>query len=168
MDDLNLAFSGAGFLGIYHIGVVSCLKFYGQKLLDKIECVGGSSAGALTACMLICDMDLEASVQFVMHLASKVHGQILGPLSPEFEPCEKIRKTYMTHLPADAYKRVSGKLFISLTRVSDFENVVVSDFSSNKELVDVSFLNIKLDIMLQINFSKIISRLLNFLMHFQK
>ena len=147
---------------------MSCLKFYGQKLLDKIECVGGSSAGALTACMLICDMDLEASVQFVMHLASKVHGQILGPLSPEFEPCEKIRKTYMTHLPADAYKRVSGKLFISLTRVSDFENVVVSDFSSNKELVDVSFLNIKLDIMLQINFSKIISRLLNFLMHFQK
>ncbi|XP_066922581.1 patatin-like phospholipase domain-containing protein 2 [Clytia hemisphaerica] len=135
-EDLNLAFSGAGFMGIYHIGVVSCLKFYGKKLLENIECVGGSSAGALTACMLLCDTDLEASVQFTMHLASKVHGKVLGPLSPEFEPCEKIRKTFMTHLPSDAYKKVSGKLYVSLTRVSDWENVIVSDFASNKELVD--------------------------------
>ena len=138
MSGLNLSFSGAGFLGIYQIGVASCLKFYGKKLLDQVECIGCSSAGALTACMLACDMDLEASVQFVMHLASKVHGKILGPLNPEFDPCGKIRKTFMTYLPEDAYKRVTGKLFISLTRVSDWKNVIVSDFSNNKELVDVS------------------------------
>jgi len=138
MSDLNLAFSGSGFLGIYHIGVVSCLKFYGKKFLDQVECIGCSSSGAFTACMLACDMDLEPSVQFVMNLASKVHGNFLGPLSPGFDPCEKIRKTFMTYLPHDAYKRCTGKLFISLTRVSDWENVMVSEFASNKELLDVS------------------------------
>lgn len=144
MAKTNITFSGAGFLGIYHIGVVSCLKFYGKNLLDKIECFGGSSAGALTACMLLTDMDLEASVQFVMYLASKVHGKMFGPFNFEFDPVARIRKTFMAHLPPNAYKIASGKLHISLTRVSDWENVIINEFSSNKELVDVSITHLSM------------------------
>lgn len=137
---INLAFSGAGFLGIYHVGTVSCLKFYGKKLLDKVDLYGGSSAGALAACMLLCDMNLEESVQFVMNTAHKVHHNFLGPISPSFDPSASIRKTFTKYLPENAYKIASGKLHVSLTRVSDWKNEIVSEFASNKELVDVSFI----------------------------
>ena len=135
---INITFSGAGFLGIYHVGVVSCLKFNGKKLLENVDNFGGSSAGALTACMLLFDVDLEESVQFVMHLASKVHGKVLGPLNPSFDPARSIRNTFLKYLPVNAYKKASGKLHISLTRVSDWKNIIVSEYDSNKDLVDVS------------------------------
>jgi len=134
----NITFCGAGFLGIYHIGVVSCLKTHAKKLLDRIEHFGGCSAGGLAACMLICDIDLEECVQFVMNQSSKVHKSVLGPLSKDFDICNHIRKTCAKNLPSDAYQRASGQLFISLTRVSDLKNVIVSEFESNKDLIDVS------------------------------
>jgi predicted acylesterase/phospholipase RssA len=48
---MNLSFSGCGFLGIYHVGVASCLKQYAPHLYA--EKITGASAGALAACALI-------------------------------------------------------------------------------------------------------------------
>lgn len=42
-------------------------------------------------------------------------------------------------LPDDAHIRVSGKLHISLTRVYDGKNVIVSQFNSKEDLLQVSF-----------------------------
>lgn len=53
---MNISFSGCGFLGIYHIGVASCLKTYAPYLLENKMC--GSSAGAISACCLLCDIPL--------------------------------------------------------------------------------------------------------------
>ena len=138
MEETNIAFCGAGFLGIYHVGVVSCLKAHAGRLLRKINKYGGCSAGALAACMLLCDINMEECVHFVMNQASKVHQSTLGPLSRNFDIVDQIRKTSAKHLPADAYQKASGKLYISLTRVSDFKNVIVSQYESNKDLIDVS------------------------------
>lgn len=44
----------------------------------------------------------------------------------------------LQRLPKNAYKMVSGRLFISLTRVSDGKNVIVSEFKSNEDLLNVS------------------------------
>uniref|UniRef100_A0A4W5PHT2 PNPLA domain-containing protein n=1 Tax=Hucho hucho TaxID=62062 RepID=A0A4W5PHT2_9TELE len=38
-------------------------------------------------------------------------------------------------LPADAHLRASGRLCVSLTRVSDGKNVLVSEFDSDEELL---------------------------------
>ena len=138
-ETINIAFCGAGFLGIYHVGVVSCLKSHARRLLGKISKYGGCSAGALAACMLLCDIDMEECVHFVMNQASKVHKSTLGPLSRKFNIVEQIRKSSAKHLPVDAYQKASGKLYISLTRVADFQNVIVSQYDSNKDLIDVSF-----------------------------
>lgn len=54
--NMNVSFSGCGFLGIYHIGVASCLKTYAPYLLENKLC--GSSAGAISACCLLCDIPL--------------------------------------------------------------------------------------------------------------
>ena len=48
---LNLSFAGCGFLGIYHVGVASCLRENASHLIaDKIS---GASAGGLVACSMI-------------------------------------------------------------------------------------------------------------------
>jgi len=41
-------------------------------------------------------------------------------------------------LPEDAHLRVSGKLHISLTRVYDRQNVIVTQFNSREELIQVA------------------------------
>lgn len=48
----NLSFAGCGFLGIYHIGVASCLLEKAPYLIKEAAKLYGASAGALTASML--------------------------------------------------------------------------------------------------------------------
>lgn len=135
-EKINLTFSGAGFLAMYQIGVASCFKYYGRKLLDNVNCYGGCSAGAMIALGLLCDIDLEKSVLLLMDTAAKIRDGSFGPLTPSFDPINTIRKAFNATLPSNAYKMATGKLFISLTRVSDWKSVIVSEFNSNKDLID--------------------------------
>lgn len=48
----NLSFAGCGFLGIYHIGVASCLLEKAPYLVKEAGKLYGASAGALTASVL--------------------------------------------------------------------------------------------------------------------
>lgn len=48
----NLSFAGCGFLGIYHIGVASCLLEKAPYLVKGATRLYGASAGALTASVL--------------------------------------------------------------------------------------------------------------------
>lgn len=48
----NLSFAGCGFLGIYHIGVASCLLEKAPYLVKRATRLYGASAGALTASVL--------------------------------------------------------------------------------------------------------------------
>ncbi|XP_037934088.1 1-acylglycerol-3-phosphate O-acyltransferase Pnpla3 isoform X1 [Teleopsis dalmanni] len=59
----------------------------------------------------------------------------LGPFSPSFNIQTCLFEGLQKHLPEDAHKRVSGRLHISLTRVHDGKNVIVSDFNSRDELL---------------------------------
>ena len=135
---LNITFSGCGFLGIYHVGVASALKDRAPKLLERIENFGGASAGALAAGSLLCGIDLSESLDFTLRLAERAHKLSVGPFHPRFRLTKTIRRVFQQMIPADAYKKCSGKLHISLTRCSDWQNVVVSEFTSNDDLIDVS------------------------------
>ena len=71
---MNLSFAGCGFLGLYHLGVVSCVKTYApnvftskvhfkKKLSEYVFMinveVSGASAGSLAAvAILIDDIDI--------------------------------------------------------------------------------------------------------------
>lgn len=150
MDDVkdtrkfNITFSGCGFLGIYHVGVASALKDRAPKLLERIENFGGASAGALAAGSLLCGISLSESLQFTLRLAEHARRFSLGPFHPRFQLTKTIRRVFKRMIPADAYIRCSGRLHISLTRCSDLKNVVVSEFLSNDDLVDVSYLKVLL------------------------
>lgn len=45
-------------------------------------------------------------------------------------------------LPDDAHIRVNGKLHISLTRVYDGKNVIVSQFNSKEDLLQVRYVRL--------------------------
>ncbi|XP_076231056.1 brummer [Calliopsis andreniformis] len=130
---MNLSFAGCGFLGIYHVGVAVCFKKYAPHLLlDKIS---GASAGAIAACCLLCDLPLGEITSNVLRVAREARQRTLGPFSPSFNVQEILLESLQKFLPHDAHIRVSGKLHISLTRVYDGKNVIVSQFSSREDLL---------------------------------
>lgn len=59
MDEnkLNFAFAGCGFMGIYHIGVASCLREYAPPHILKNR-ISGASAGSMVAALLLCEAPL--------------------------------------------------------------------------------------------------------------
>lgn len=50
---LNLSLSGCGFLGIYHIGVISAFREHAPEFIQGK--ISGCSAGALVAACAACD-----------------------------------------------------------------------------------------------------------------
>ncbi|XP_075066374.1 patatin-like phospholipase domain-containing protein 2 isoform X2 [Mixophyes fleayi] len=71
----------------------------------------------------------------VMEVAKEARKRNLGPLHPSFNLVKILKNGLYRNLPENAHELASGKLCISLTRVSDGENVLVSDFSSKEELI---------------------------------
>lgn len=71
-------------------------------------------------------------------MSKEARKRFLGPLHPSFNLVKTIRGCLLKTLPADCHERASGRLGISLTRVSDGENVIISQFNSKDELIQVS------------------------------
>ncbi|KAM4614927.1 patatin-like phospholipase domain containing 3 [Polymixia lowei] len=131
----NLSFAGCGFLGIYHIGVASCLLEKAPYLVKGATKLYGASAGALTATMLASQASIIKCCEDVIEVAKEARKRNLGPLHPSFNLVKVLRSGLNRNLPSDAHRLASGKLCVSLTRVSDGENVLVSEFGSKEELV---------------------------------
>ncbi|BFG02936.1 1-acylglycerol-3-phosphate O-acyltransferase Pnpla3 [Drosophila madeirensis] len=130
---MNLSFAGCGFLGIYHVGVAVCLKKHAPQLL--LERIAGASAGALAACCLLCDLPIETMAADFLRVVGEVRRHPLGPFSPSFNLQRCLLEGMQRELPEDAHERVSGRLHISLTRVRDRCNVLMSEFGSRQELL---------------------------------
>lgn len=60
----------------------------------------------------------------------------LGPLSPSCKMVPMMRQFLYQVLPEDSYKATTGKLHVTLTRLTDGESVVVSEFTSKEELIE--------------------------------
>lgn len=61
----------------------------------------------------------------------------LGPLSPSCKMVQMMRQFLYRVLPEDSYKVTTGKLHVALTRFTDGESVVVSEYTSKEELIEV-------------------------------
>ncbi|XP_018552690.1 patatin-like phospholipase domain containing 3 [Lates calcarifer] len=131
----NLSFAGCGFLGIYHIGVASCLLEKAPYLVKGATKLYGASAGALTASVLASQASITKCCEDVIEVAKEARKRNLGPLHPTFNLVKVIKSGLNRDLPSDAHVLASGRLCVSLTRVSDGENVLVSEFNSKEELI---------------------------------
>lgn len=130
---MNLSFAGCGFLGIYHVGVAVCFRKYAPHLL--LNKISGASAGAIAACCLLCDLPLGDLTSDVLRVACEARSKSLGPFHPSFNIQNILLEGMEKVLPEDAHLRVNGKLHISLTRVYDGKNVIVSHFDSREDLM---------------------------------
>lgn len=72
----------------------------------------------------------------VLRVACEARSKSLGPFHPSFNIQNILIENMEKLLPEDAHIRVSGKLHISLTRVYDGKNVIVSQFDSKRDLMD--------------------------------
>ncbi|XP_075401283.1 patatin-like phospholipase domain-containing protein 2 [Tenrec ecaudatus] len=134
----NISFAGCGFLGIYHIGVASCLREHAPFLVANAKHIYGASAGALTATALATGACLGEAGANIIEVSKEARKRFLGPLHPSFNLVKTIRGCLLKTLPVDCHEQVNGRLGISLTRVSDGENVIISHFNSKEELIQAN------------------------------
>jgi len=133
IEKLNLSFSGCGFLGIYHMGVACCFREYLPQICERQ--ISGASAGALVATALACKINLGKCACHILEVAIKARHRALGPFHPNFNINEIMLSALNDVLPANAHELVNGKINISVTRVSDGQNVILSHFETRAELI---------------------------------
>lgn len=73
----------------------------------------------------------------LLDLAKQVEELSLGVLHPAFAPIEHIERQLRAYLPSDIHVRASQQLGISLTRWPDGRNVIITDFATREELIQV-------------------------------
>ncbi|KAK1327596.1 hypothetical protein QTO34_012885 [Cnephaeus nilssonii] len=132
----SLSFSGCGFLVFYHLGATRCLSERAPHLLRDARMFFGASAGALHGVTLLAGVPLDRTLQVLTDLVQSARSRTLGVLHPSFSMVRFLREALHRHLPANVHQLISGRMCISLTRVSDWQNVLVSDFQSKDEVVD--------------------------------
>lgn len=134
----NISFAGCGFLGVYHVGVASCLREHAPFLVANAKHIYGASAGALVATALVTGVCLGDTGASIIEVSKEARKRFLGPLHPSFNLVKTIRGCLVKILPADSHERASGRLGISLTRVSDGENVIITHFAAREELIQAN------------------------------
>ncbi|KAL7862889.1 hypothetical protein SRHO_G00118730 [Serrasalmus rhombeus] len=70
-----------------------------------------------------------------MELSKEARRGTLGSMHPSFNLLKLTRKLLVQELPSNAHHLASGRLCVSLTRVSDGQNVLVSEFASKNDLI---------------------------------
>ncbi|XP_056271684.1 patatin-like phospholipase domain-containing protein 2 isoform X2 [Pseudoliparis swirei] len=133
----SISFAGCGFMGIYYVGASSCILERFPGFIQGASKIYGASAGALMAAVLTVGVPLELCSADLMTMAKEGWRHRLGPLHPAFNLMQLVKDSLLRSLPEDAHVRASGKLHVSLTRVSDGKNVLVSEFDSREELIQV-------------------------------
>lgn len=136
-SEWSISFAGCGFMGIYYIGAASCVFQRFPRLFQGAYKIYGASSGALVAAVLSNGISLESSCSDLMSLAREARKRKLGPLHPAFNLLQIVREFLLKTLPSDAHLLSSGKLCVSLTRVADGKNVIVSEFDTRDELIQV-------------------------------
>lgn len=128
-----VSFSGSGFLGIYQLGALECLHHHIPKLIKNAS-AAGASCGALLAACVVCGVPLGTIKSSFIETAVAAQYWTMGPFNPNFK-IEDYLKLSLEALPHDAHLHADGRLFVSLTKVRNMENEIVSHWESRDELI---------------------------------
>ncbi|CAJ1055967.1 patatin-like phospholipase domain-containing protein 2 isoform X2 [Xyrichtys novacula] len=136
-EEWNISFAGCGFRSVYYLGALSCILEWAPQLVHGASKIGGASSGCLVAVALAVGIPIEEFCVDVLATAKKARKHTLGVFHPTFSLLRTAKEFLQQKLPEDAHLKASGKLCVSLTRMSDLENVLVSQFDSREELIQV-------------------------------
>ncbi|XP_037700081.1 patatin-like phospholipase domain-containing protein 1 [Choloepus didactylus] len=135
----SISFSGSGFLSFYQAGAVDALRDLAPRMLETAHRFAGTSAGAVVAALVICGIEMDEYLRVLNVGVAEVKKSFLGPLSPSCRMVQMMRQFLYKVLPEDSYKVTTGKLHVSLTRLTDGESVVVSEYTSKEELIEALY-----------------------------
>ncbi|KAE8296767.1 Patatin-like phospholipase domain-containing protein 2 [Larimichthys crocea] len=136
-EEWNISFAGCGFRSIYYLGALSCILQQAPQLVHGASKICGASSGCLVAAALTVGIPIEQFCIDVLTIAKEARKHTLGVFHPTFSLLRTVRESLLEKLPADAHLRASGRLCVSLTRLPDRTNVLVSKFDSREELIQV-------------------------------
>ncbi|KAI1716868.1 patatin-like phospholipase domain-containing protein [Ditylenchus destructor] len=133
---VGLALSGCGFLGTYHFGAMMCIQKNATNLLPRITHFTGASAGSLMAALLVLAPESVADGLIQLYeLADELQKQRFGALTPGFNFARRLTYIAEKFIPEDI-SACQGRLFVSLTKQSDYSNRIVSEFPTRDYLLD--------------------------------
>ncbi|XP_053313526.1 omega-hydroxyceramide transacylase-like isoform X2 [Spea bombifrons] len=133
---LSLSFSGSGFLSLYQLGAVKALRELAPEILQSAPRVYGASAGSLVAAAVVFQTNLDVA-KVMLETAAEARKTILGPFYPKFNPLKNLLRSLQQLVPDNAHQLATGRLHIAVTRLSDLKNIIISDFNSKEEVVQV-------------------------------
>nr|XP_016848817.1 PREDICTED: patatin-like phospholipase domain-containing protein 1 isoform X2 [Anolis carolinensis] len=131
-----LSFAASGFLMYYQLGVVRALKELAPEMINSLSRVYGSSGGALVAAVITCDGDLDAFQECLFKAVEDSRRSFWGPFSPFVGVFRTLKEGLIKNLSENSHQKASGKLYLSLTRVSNLQNVMVSEYKSKEDLIE--------------------------------
>lgn len=125
---LGISFAPGGLLFPYYAGVAFQMRDAG--LLTAETPLGGSSAGAIVAAAMACDVSEESVVAGLRSLVCDLRG---GGVSLR----DAVRRQLYELLPDDAVERATGRLTVCYQRVLPWpRSYLVSEWASKDDLVD--------------------------------
>ena len=149
---LQISFGGCGALSVYYVGVCKCLTDHAPDVLDEFEHLYGASAGACSAVFFVCKCDPLMVYEWAMETFKLSRGFLLGIVSPSFNLFSRMRDFLEAILPQDAHRLCRNRVHISLSVFDGFglpKNWLLTDFTTRKELIDVSHFNVHTNIIVE-------------------
>ncbi|KAK9515279.1 hypothetical protein VZT92_025939 [Zoarces viviparus] len=131
----SISFSGSGFLATYQLGVAQCFLTYAPWILSAAPCVLGASAGSLVAAAVVCGMSMINIRDEMLYFAKQMKAFTFGPFNPSINVFHWLERILYKYLPSDAHQLASGRLSVSMTRLSDGKHIVTSEFQSKEDVV---------------------------------
>ncbi|MEE6493214.1 hypothetical protein FKM82_016768 [Ascaphus truei] len=128
---------GSGFLALYQIGAVQALWELAPDILKSAPKVYGASAGSLIAAAVVCRTNLDELQKTFFEAAMEARKTMHGLLFPCFNATRILHKALLKLLPDNAHQLTTGRLHVALTRLSDGKNILVSDYKSKEEVMQV-------------------------------
>ncbi|XP_030623680.1 patatin-like phospholipase domain-containing protein 2 [Chanos chanos] len=130
-----VSFSGSGFLATYQLGAVQCLLDNAPWVLQSAPRVYGASAGSIVAAAVVCGSSMDSVKDELVEFAKFAKQHALGPLHPNVNVLKWLECTLRRFLSEDAHRLANGRLHISMTRIPDGKNILVSEFQSKDDLI---------------------------------
>lgn len=116
--------------------MVNCWNKYIPK--ERVRRVAGASAGSLIAAYYLMDLSLDRCLREIIEMTEDIRARPLGVFDRSNQIVDLLPRVLDGIFPEDAHKRVSGRLYVSMTRLKDMKNVMVNQFDTKKDLIDVS------------------------------
>jgi NTE family protein len=121
---IGIVLSGGGALGYAHIGVLQALEEHGIK----VDCIAGSSMGALIGVMYAGGMNSKEIYDLVLKEKYNDRRRILGSKSLRglgFASLKNVRKTLQQQLP-DSFDSLPRRYFVCVTDITDSDVKIIS------------------------------------------